>query len=213
MLGKKKEFNLVLTGVGGQGIITLLRIIGEAALAQGYDVRTSELHGLSQKGGTVQAHARFGKKVLSPLVQKGRADLILGLEMIEAFRAMEFANKDAMFLVNKKYIGFKDAPEKDEVFQQLNSTFEKINWIEAGDICAKKLGKEVLAGTYLLSLGILQGIIPLDQKSLFIGFKKALKPKYLDLNKKAFELAHKDWCETCHITQYSVENDKSHTPL
>jgi len=188
---KKSVFNLILAGVGGQGIITLLRIIGEAALAQGYDVRTSELHGLSQKGGTVQAHARFGKRVLSPLVQKGGADLILGLEATEALRALEFANKDTMLLVNKKYIAFRGMPEKDEVFQKLNSLPGKINLVEAGDICAKKLGKEVLAGTYLLSLAVLQGIIPFEQKSLFIGLKKALKPKYLDLNKKAFKLAQK----------------------
>jgi len=188
-MNKKAVFNLVLTGVGGQGIITLLRVVSEAALVQNYDVRTSELHGLSQKGGTVQAHARFGKKVFSPLVAKGEADLIIALEIVEGLRALEFAGKDTRFLVNKKYIAFKGAPNEDEVFQKLKTISEKINLVEVGDICAKKLGKEVLAGTYLLSLAVLQGIIPFDEKSLFIGFEKALKPKYLDINKKAFKLA------------------------
>lgn len=186
---KKQDFNIVITGVGGQGVITLLRIIGEAALAQGYDVRTSELHGLSQKGGTVQAHARFGKNIFSPLVQKGTADLIIAMEMIEALRALDFAGRDTNLLVNKKYIAFKDAPQEKEVVEKLYLLGQSPILINAGDICAKELGKEVFAGTYLLSTAILQEIIPLEQKSLFIGFKKALKPKYLDLNKKAFELA------------------------
>ena len=186
---KKQDFNIVITGVGGQGVITLLRIIGEAALAQGYDVRTSELHGLSQKGGTVQAHARFGKNIFSPLVQKGTADLIIAMEMIEALRALDFAGRDTNLLVNKKYIAFKDAPQEKEVVEKLYLLGQRAVLINASDICAKELGKEVFAGTYLLSTAILQEIIPLEQKSLFIGFKKALKPKYLDLNKKAFELA------------------------
>jgi indolepyruvate ferredoxin oxidoreductase beta subunit len=78
-----KTFNLIVNGVGGQGVITLLTLIDEAAMADGYDVRSSELHGLSQRGGSVQTHVRFGKKVNSPLIENGKADLVISLECLK----------------------------------------------------------------------------------------------------------------------------------
>jgi len=106
LLGKKikktvnmnKPFNIIITGVGGQGVITLTQIIAEAALIEGKDVKTSELHGLSQKGGSVQTHIRFGKKVYSPLIAEGKADLILSLEIIEGLRKINYANSKTNFL-------------------------------------------------------------------------------------------------------------------
>ncbi len=94
-----EKFNIVIVGTGGQGLITLLPIIAEAALFEGYEVRTSELHGLSQRGGSVEVHIRFGQKIYSPLVSQGKADLILGLEMQEALRGVYFANQKTKFLL------------------------------------------------------------------------------------------------------------------
>lgn len=82
-----KNFNIILVGVGGQGIITLTRILAQAALIERYDVKTSELHGLSQRGGSVEAHVRFGAKIYSPLVKRAGADLIISLEIQETLRA------------------------------------------------------------------------------------------------------------------------------
>src|SRR4030042_4394517 len=96
------QFNIVIKGVGGQGLITLLQIIAEAALSEGYSVRTSELHGLSQRGGSVEVHIRFGKKIYSPIVAQGKADLILGLEMQEGLRGAPFSNKKTKFLINNQ---------------------------------------------------------------------------------------------------------------
>jgi len=99
-----EKFNIVIVGTGGQGLITLLQIIAEAALFEGYEVRTSELHGLSQRGGSVEVHIRFGQKIYSPLVSQEKADLILGLEMQEALRGIYFANQKTKFLLNKQII-------------------------------------------------------------------------------------------------------------
>ena len=82
-----KDFDIVLTGVGGQGIITLQKIISEAAIKQGYDVKASELHGLAQRGGHIECHVRIGKKIYSSLVRQGNADLIIALEPLEGMRA------------------------------------------------------------------------------------------------------------------------------
>ena len=94
------QFNIVIVGTGGQGLITLLQIIAEAALASGFDVKTSELHGLSQRGGSVEVHIRFGKKIYSPMVPQGKADLIVALEMQESLKASYFANRKTTFLIS-----------------------------------------------------------------------------------------------------------------
>ena len=96
-----EQFNMLIVGTGGQGQITLLQILAEAALSEGKEIKTSELHGLSQRGGSVEVHLRFGKKIFSPLVSQGKADLILGLEMQECLKACYYANPKTNFLVNK----------------------------------------------------------------------------------------------------------------
>ena len=98
MQKKLDQFNIVIVGTGGQGLITLLQIIAEAALDSGLDIKTSELHGLSQRGGSVEVHIRFGKKVYSPMVPQGKADLIIALEMQEALKASFFAGPKTTFL-------------------------------------------------------------------------------------------------------------------
>ena len=95
-----KDFNIILSGVGGQGIITLLSLIDEAAFIEDYNVKSSEIHGLSQRGGSVEAHVRFGEKINSPLVSNGEANLIISLEILEALRSASMAGKQTQFLIN-----------------------------------------------------------------------------------------------------------------
>lgn len=102
---------MLIVGTGGQGLITLLQIISEAAKNEGYDVKTSELHGLSQRGGSVEVHIKFGKKVYSPLVRQGGANLVLGLEMQEILNGVYFANPKTNFF--DKSIYFADPIEKN----------------------------------------------------------------------------------------------------
>jgi len=104
MSKKIKPYNIVIVGTGGQGLTTLLQVLVEAAIAEGYDLKTSELHGLSQRGGSVEVHVRFGAKVHSPIVPLAKADLILALEAQEALRAIKFANPKSIFLINKQII-------------------------------------------------------------------------------------------------------------
>jgi len=186
----KKEFNIVLSGVGGQGIITLTKILAEAALIQGYDVKTSELHGLSQKGGSVESHVRFGKEVCSPLVRQGGANLIISLEAQEALKACYYASKksETIFLVNdfiKPILNAKKTSSK-EIFS------EKCIFIPASKIVKEKLDKEVLSGVYLLGLATSKKLFPLKTESILESIKKIVPKKYFLLNKKAFDLANYD---------------------
>ena len=186
-----KDFNMVIVGTGGQGVITLLQILAEAALIEGYDVKTSELHGLSQRGGSVEVHFRFGKKVFSPLVARANADLILGLEMQECLKSCYYAGKQTKFLINKFFIpilGQKSITEK-AIVKEIQRFTKNIIVIPAADICEKELGKNVVAGVYLLSYASRNKIIPLKPSSILKAIEQAVAKKYLELNKKAFKLA------------------------
>jgi len=194
MPNRLDQFNIVIKGVGGQGLITILQIIAEAALSEGYDVKTSELHGLSQRGGSVEVHIRFGKKIYSPLIAQGRADLIFGLEMQEALRGIYFASKKTNFLVNKQITPIpvgKPSSEKEllDIFKKYT---KNVTLIPASDICREKLGTDVVSGVYLLSLAVLRGLVPLKPNSIFKAIKKIIPEKYLELNLKTFNLASKN---------------------
>lgn len=186
-----KTFNLILTGVGGQGIITLLQVIDESAFVEGYDVRSSELHGLSQRGGSVEAHIRFGKKVYSPMVAPGRADLILALEITEALRETAKAGKQTKILVNEYFLPFLNSPAKEEVISQLKSLKNELYLIPASQTCKDKLQNEVVCTIYLLGYAVNKGILPFKKASVLQAIRNVIPEKYLELNIKAFELGFK----------------------
>lgn len=187
----EKNFNIIITGVGGQGLITLVSIINQAAFIEGKDVRSSELHGLSQREGSVETHIKFGKKVWSPLAHRGQADLIIGLEILEALRAVNRAGSQTKFLVNNYFLPFEDSPAKEKALEDLNRNLAKnLYLVNASEICQKELQKEVLSGVYLLGYGINKKLIPLKLESVLSAIKEVIPEKYRDMNIKAFELSN-----------------------
>ena len=185
-----KSFNIIISGTGGQGLITLLQIIAEAALIEGLDIKTSELHGLSQRGGSVETHIRFGKEIYSPLVTQGFADLILNLEISEALKMLSYASSKTVFVINKNLISYPGGFEEKELIQKIKNFGKGPKYIiPASEICQKELGKEVVSGIYLLSYAVHKNLIPLKAGSILKAVSKVVPEKYLDLNKKAFELA------------------------
>ncbi len=194
MIKKAEQFNMMIVGTGGQGLITLLQIISEAAVFEGYNVRTSELHGLSQRGGSVEVHIRFGKKIYSPMVAQGKADLVLGLEEQEILNGLYFANPKTNFLINKFVIPIplKKPLSEAEIMNQLKKISKNIHLIPAEKICQEKLGNSVVSGIYLMSFAAFKGLIPLKPLSIQKAIKKLIPEKYLELNLKAFELAKKN---------------------
>ncbi len=191
MQKKLEQFNIVIAGTGGQGLITLLQILAEAAFSEGYEVRTSELHGLSQRGGSVEVHIRFGRKIYSPLISQRKADLILSLEMQEALKAAYFANPKTDFLINKYIvpIPLQKTLSEEEILQNLKKVSKNIDVVPAEKICQEKLGAAVVSGVYLLSLAVFKKIIPLNPNSIKSAIKKIIPAKYLELNLKTFDLA------------------------
>lgn len=189
---KDKNFNIIISGVGGQGLITLTKIIAEAVLIEGYDVKTSELHGLSQRGGSIQTHIRFGDKIYSPLVPFAGADLILGLEISETLRNIHFSNPKTNILANEFQFFYQGSLKAEQIVKKLKSLFKKkLYLVPASEICEKELKKEVLSGIYLLSYASYKKLIPLKSSSILKAISKVIPKKYLEMNKKAFELAKK----------------------
>jgi len=191
MAKKIGQFNMVIVGTGGQGLITLLQIISEAAVGEGYDVRTSELHGLSQRGGSVEVHIRFGKKVYSPMVAQGKADLVLGLEEQEILNGTYFVNSKTNFLVNRFVIPIplRKPLSENEILNQLKKISKNITLVPAEKICQEKLGNSVVSGIYLISLAAFKNLIPLKPNSILKAIKKIIPAQFLELNLKAFGLA------------------------
>lgn len=185
-----KKFNMIISGVGGQGLITLLQIVSEAALASGYDVKSSELHGLSQRGGSVEVHIRFGKKIYSPLIVRGKADLILALESQEALSSANFASASSVFLINKyRTSTLAESVSEEKVVQNLKKITKDVVLLPATEICQKEVGSGVTAGIYLLSYASFKNFISLNPKAVLKGIKTVIPKKYLELNLKTFNLA------------------------
>lgn len=184
------NFNIILTGVGGQGIITMLQVLDEAAVLQGYQVRSSELHGLSQRGGSVEAHVRFGKKVNSPMVASGQADLILALELLEGLRESVKASKKTKILVNDYFLPFGGSSSPDEIKKQMKNSGKDFVFVKAAKDCKEKLQKEVVCTMYLLGYAVNKKLMSLERKSVLQAIKNIIPEKYLELNIKAFELGY-----------------------
>lgn len=192
MSKQTKTFNMIITGVGGQGLITLLQVISKAALDKGLAVRTSELHGLSQRGGSVSVHIRFGKQVHSPIVPKGTASLVIALEIQEALNAVPFASAKTAFLVNKyQSPTMGQSVSSSYVKNTLTTVSKKTFFMPADEITKKELGTSVVAGTFFLGFAAAKGLISLTENDIKKAIQTVMPEKYWDINMKAIDLAIK----------------------
>jgi len=187
-----KTFNMIITGVGGQGLITLLQVISKAALDKGLAVKTSELHGLSQRGGSVSVHIRFGKQVYSPIVPKGEANLVIALEIQEALNAAPFASARTAFLVSEyQSPTMGQSVSSSYVKNTLKVFSKKTFFLPADEITKKELGTSVVAGIFFLGYAVGKGLISLTENDIKKAIKEELPEKYWDINMKAIDLAIK----------------------
>lgn len=195
-----KEFNIVISGIGGQGVLTLSRIIAHSAFLQGYDVKTSELHGLAQRGGHIESHIRFGKKIYSPLVMEGEAHLIIGLEPLETLRVCYYGSKEnkTVFLLNSYpitplsvYVSGKKYPELKKIVKMLKMFGSKVICLNATEDLLKNFGTAIPANTYLLSYAISNKLIPIKSTFVLKGMKEIVPKRFYKLNKEVFNFIQK----------------------
>jgi indolepyruvate ferredoxin oxidoreductase, beta subunit len=191
------EFNVIVTGVGGQGVLTLGIIIAEAAVKQGYDVKTIELHGLAQRGGTIPVHIRFGEKIYTPLVREGNADLIVGLEPLEALRAAYFGSKEqkTAFIFDSQRIvpssvslSSEEYPSDESIIQSLKPFSSKALSINASEIVKKESGSTISANIFILGYILANGYLPLKEENIVSAIRDIVPEKHYEMNKKIFEM-------------------------
>ena len=182
--------SIVLVGVGGQGILLASEILAQAAMIQGYQVKTNEVHGMAQRGGSVMAQIRYGEEVKSPLVSKKGAHILGALEMVEALRYWEFLRPDGLAAVSSQAIvpvtvssGLARYPENAE--ELLARAFPRLVYIDAPKL-AGELGDSRAANIILLGT-ISRGLdLPLESWEEAIGL--CVREKFRDLNLRAFSL-------------------------
>ncbi|MBU3918323.1 2-oxoacid:acceptor oxidoreductase family protein [Patescibacteria group bacterium] len=193
-MSKNKKINIVISGVGGQGLITLGNILARAAFLEGKDIKMSELHGLSQRGGSVAVQIRFGKKIYSPLISVQEADLVIAMERNEALKSCLFGDKaKTIFLINDNSIfspafGDKKLDSFEVIKNKILPFAKKIYSINATDITTEKFDMPVLAGIYMLGCAISKGFIPLKPENVLKAIEDIV-PRGIEDNKKAFNLA------------------------
>jgi indolepyruvate ferredoxin oxidoreductase beta subunit len=181
--------NILIVGVGGQGVILASNILTEVALMRGFDVKKNEAHGQSQRSGSVPSHIRYGKKVYSPIIIPGEADIILSFEELEALRWAHYLKPGGKIIVNKQRIyppsvtsGLDKYP--DDIIAILKK--EKIEVIEIDGIDhANRIGNPLVLSTLLL--GVLYNFLDFPEKIWISAIKELVPQKHRDLNLKAFQ--------------------------
>ncbi|MCX7714299.1 MAG: indolepyruvate oxidoreductase subunit beta [Clostridia bacterium] len=183
--------SIMIVGVGGQGTLLASRILGNVAISEGYDVKVSEVHGMSQRGGSVVTYVKYGEKVFSPIIDEGEADIILAFELLEAYRALPYLKKGGKIIVNTQrispmpvIIGDKKYPENIE---------EKIKEkVDAVFVDALKAAEE--AGNIKAVNVVLIGVMAKNTDAAYEKWIEVLKQtvpaKFLEVNLKAFDLGY-----------------------
>lgn len=182
--------SIMIVGVGGQGSLLASRLLGSVLLAQGYDVKVSEVHGMSQRGGSVVTYVKYGEKVYSPVIEKGEADAVIAFELLEAARCLPYLKKGGTLITSTQQID--PMPVITGAAEYPEGLVEKLRE-KCGEIVAvDALGLAEEAGTAKASNVVLMGAFSKRTEFSEEVWNKAVEqcvpPKFLELNKKAFEL-------------------------
>ena len=182
--------NAMLVGVGGQGSLLASKLLGHLLLSQGYDVKVSEVHGMSQRGGSVVTYVRWGDKVYSPVIDKGQADYIVSFELLEAARWLPYLKTDGQIVTNTQRIdpmpvitGAAEYPEG--LVEKLKASGAKVDALDCLAL-AEQAGSSKAVNIVLL--GRLSHYFDLPEEAWMASLAANVPQKFLEMNKKAFAL-------------------------
>ena len=191
--------NVMIVGVGGQGSLLASKLLGRVLLSRGYDTKVSEVHGMSQRGGSVVTYVRFGDKVYSPIIDKGEADCIVSFELLEAARWTEFLKPGGVIVTNTQQInpmpvitGAASYPEN--LVKTMTDAGIRVDAIDAlirvDAIDALKLAEEAGSSkaVNIVLMGHLSRHFDFSEEEWMAALEKSVPAKFLELNKKAFTL-------------------------
>ena len=180
--------NIMIVGVGGQGTLLASKLLGRILLTKGYDVKVSEVHGMSQRGGSVVTYVRWGDKVYSPVIDRGEADVILSFELLEAARYAEYLRPDGTIITNNRQIdpmpvitGTTQYPE--QLTEKLQALGLNVDAFDALSL-ARQAGSDKAVN--LVLLGRLSGSFDFSEEEWMTAIEQSVPEKFLEINRKAF---------------------------
>ena len=182
--------NIMIVGVGGQGSLLASKLLGHLLLSQGYDVKVSEVHGMSQRGGSVVTYVRYGDRVYSPVIDRGEADFIVSFELLEAARWLPYLKKDGQIVTNTQQIdpmpvitGAAQYP--DGLVDKMKASGAKVDALDCLKL-AEEAGSAKAVNIVLL--GRLSHYFDLPQEAWMASLEANVPSRFLEMNKKAFAL-------------------------
>ena len=191
-----KKRDLLMVGVGGQGIVLASDILGEVALAAGYDVKKTDTLGMAQRGGSVLSHVRIADKVWSPLIKEGDVDVLVAFEKLEAARWSYYLHPGGVAIVNNQStpplsvsLGTHRYPGDKEIEGTLRQRADRIYFVDGTDK-AKELGD--IRTLNIFMLGCISSFLPIDLQIWQDSITRSLPPKILEINVEAFEQGRKE---------------------
>ncbi|MBE6696660.1 MAG: indolepyruvate oxidoreductase subunit beta [Ruminococcaceae bacterium] len=186
-----KGMNIMIVGVGGQGTLLASRILGNTVLSEGFDVKVSEVHGMSQRGGSVVTYVKFGDAIYSPIIDKGEADIILAFEQLEAYRALPWLKEGGKIItadqkINPMPVIIGAAKYPENIIDKMKAVADVIS-LDALSL-AKEAGSAKAVNVVLIGLMAKNTEIPYEKWVECV--KSTVPPKFLDVNLRAFDLGY-----------------------
>ncbi len=185
-----KTRNVMIVGVGGQGSLLASKLLGRLLLTKGYDIKVSEVHGMSQRGGSVVTYVRFGDKVYSPVIDKGEADYIVSFELLEAARWTEFLKPGGKIITNTQQVnpmpvvtGACEYPEN--LVEKMRAAGLDVDAIDALALAGEAGSSKAVN---LVLMGRLSKYFDIPESEWMAAIEASVPPKFLEMNKKAFAL-------------------------
>ncbi len=181
--------SIMIVGVGGQGSLLASKLMGHVILSQGVDVKVSEVHGMSQRGGSVVTYVKYGDSVSSPVIEKGEADLIIAFEQLEAARWIPYLKNDGKLIVSTQKTDPMPVITGAAVYPE--GIVDKIKTLGIDIIAVNALEKAEALGnpkaSNVVIMGVVSKLLDFDIKFWNESIAECVPPKFLELNKKAFE--------------------------
>ena len=182
--------NILLVGVGGQGILLASEILSETCMLAGFDVKKSEIHGMSQRGGSVVSHVRYGKEVYSPIVPEGEGDILFGFELMESYRSLPLLKTGGTVVANDLCIAppsvlMGKEPYPEDLAQRIAERFPDFLLVDGQEL-AIKAGNARVANTVLL--GAVSKRLDIEEKYWIEAIEKMVPKKALEVNLAAFRM-------------------------
>lgn len=184
---------IMIVGVGGQGTLLASRILGDVALSSGLDVKVSEVHGMSQRGGNVVTYVKMGEKIYSPVIEKNEADVLLCFEQLEALRWIDYAKKNASIIINTQKIDpmpviIGKAKYPEDIIQKIKADYPNVSDLPALDM-AKACGS--IKAVNVVMIGVMAKHTDFAKDVWIKAIEKTVKPQFVDMNLKAFMAGYK----------------------